>query len=336
MYAPNPEGFRKHRFRTYVRHEPEAPMKILVADDDELARVGLSLTLKKWGYEVITCGDGRQALAHLNDPDGAQIAILDWMMPEIDGPEVCQLVREHNIEAYRYLILLTSRDSKDDVIAGLSAGADDYLVKPFNPMELKVRIRAGRRIIDLQNELIQARNILRTNATTDSLTGVWNRLKTMESLNVELTRARREGTSVGVMMLDIDFFKQVNDTFGHLTGDAVLRETASRMRELLRPYDFIGRFGGEEFIVVVPGVTAQEAMVQGERLRMAVGATTIDTADGFVGVTISVGVSLFEPSRDGGLALEGVLEQADQALYASKANGRDRVTLYEPTPAGNA
>ncbi len=304
-------------------------MKILIADDDELARVSLSLTLKKWGYDVITCRDGREALDLLTQTGGAQIAILDWMMPHLDGPEVCQQVREQNNEAYRYLLLLTSRDSKEDVVEGLSAGADDYLVKPFNPMELKVRIRAGRRIVDLQNELINARNILETNATTDSLTGVWNRLKAMDALENEMNRARREKASVALMMIDIDFFKQVNDTFGHLTGDTVLRETAIRMKEQLRSYDFIGRFGGEEFVVVAPGVGPDQAMKEGERLRKVVGDTTINTADGFVGVTISVGVTLYDPAKDDRLTIEDLLERADHALYASKANGRDRVTLFK-------
>jgi diguanylate cyclase (GGDEF)-like protein len=302
-------------------------MRVLIADDEELTRVSLALTLRKWGYEVIDCADGAEALERMSNEGGPDIAILDWMMPGMDGPDICRHIREAGRETYQYLILLSSRDSSTDVVQGLSSGADDYLVKPFNPMELKVRIRAGRRIVEMQRELVQARNLLLKKATHDPLTGLWNRLRLMEVFDAEMERAGREQQALTVMMIDIDHFKNVNDTMGHLTGDEVLRAVAGRMKDTLRSYDYIGRYGGEEFLVITPHCAAEEAAMEGERLRMAVGERQVDTSDGFIGVTISVGVSVYDPAKEAPPLVHDLLDRADTSLYQAKEAGRNRVVV---------
>jgi diguanylate cyclase (GGDEF)-like protein len=201
------------------------------------------------------------------------LAILDWMMPGLDGVEVCRKVRQAGGAPYVYLIMLTGRAERRDVVQGMGAGADDYLSKPFDEQELRVRLRAGRRIVDLQEAL-------RTLATRDALTGTWNRRAILEILRRELARGAREGTPVGVVLADLDHFKRVNDTLGHLTGDAVLSEAARRIGAALRPYDALGRYGGEEFLIVLPGCDPEGASQVAERVRGRVAEAPVTTPAG--------------------------------------------------------
>jgi two-component system, cell cycle response regulator len=242
-------------------------VKILLAEDDLVSRRLLEAFLKRYEYEVVVVGDGTQASRLLQEEQGPRLAILDWMMPGMDGPQVCREVRGLQDRPYVYLILLTAKDRKEDIIAGLEAGADDYLTKPFDAHELKARLNAGRRILNLQDQLITAREALRVQATHDSLTGLLNRGAILEVLGRELARSDRLGTSLGVIMADLDHFKHINDTHGHLAGDAVLREAARRMRLCLRSYDVIGRYGGEEFLIVLPDCDALSTLSLAERLR---------------------------------------------------------------------
>lgn len=296
-------------------------MKVLIADDDPICRRMLMAFLVKWGYGVTVARSGIQALQLLSEEDGPRLAILDWMMPGMDGAQICQEIRKRAAVPYIYIILLTARSQRQDMIGALEAGADDYLRKPFDPHELRLRLRGGRRILDLQEQLLAAREALHIQATHDPLTGVWNRAAILKILQQELARCERDGDSVGVLMLDLDHFKSVNDTIGHLGGDAVLIETARRMQSSLRIYDAIGRYGGEEFLIISPSCNAARALSLAERLRVGIGEGPVDTSEGKIPLTLSVGVVVGERLRD----QESLLRAADVALYRAKQRGRNRV-----------
>lgn len=298
-------------------------MRILVAEDDPVSRRLLESTLHKWGYQVIVCSDGISALQALQRPDAPSLVLLDWMMPGMDGVEVCREVRQRMREPYTYVLLLTAKNQRSDVITGLEAGADDYIVKPFDANELRMRLRAGRRILDLQAELIFAREELRDQATRDSLTRLWNRGAILDILKSELGRARRGEAPVSIILADLDYFKRINDTYGHLVGDAVLRETASRMRSAIRPYDEIGRYGGEEFLLVLPKCGAEAAVALGERLQMAITQEEIVLDEGSIPITLSLGIA----TSESGIDMQAFLAAADAALYRAKDNGRNRFEL---------
>jgi diguanylate cyclase (GGDEF)-like protein len=298
-------------------------VRILIAEDDPISRRMLSSRLQKWGYEVVATADGNEAWEVMSRPDAPSLAILDWEMPGLDGPEVCRRVRALEREPYVYVLLLTARTRGEDVVAGLEAGADDYVAKPFEANELKVRLRAGRRILDLFEELFRARELLSERATRDSLTRVWNRGAILETLDRERARADRDGRPLAVVMGDIDHFKRVNDQHGHLAGDAVLREVSRRMLGAMRPYDSIGRYGGEEFLVLAPACDLEAGARVAERLRLAVAADPVDTPDGPIPVTASFGVAVHGPGSGG--ASDRVIALADQALYRAKERGRNRV-----------
>ena len=227
-------------------------MKILLADDEPIARTMLQHWLTGWGYTVVAVKDGEAAIAALQADQEIRLAVVDWVMPKVDGIQVCRHVRNGPTEPYIYVVLLTARDNKSDIVDGLDAGADDYLIKPCNPLELKVRLRAGRRVVELQEELVAAREELRYEAMHDGLTTLLNRRAVLEQLDRELRRSARSGAPVAVLMGDLDHFKAVNDTFGHAAGDAVLVEAANRMKACVRAYDSLGRIGGEEFLCVLP------------------------------------------------------------------------------------
>jgi diguanylate cyclase (GGDEF)-like protein len=298
-------------------------MQVLIAEDEAVSRLLLARTLRGYGYEVLAASDGDEAWKILEQPDAPRLAILDWMMPGMTGPELCHKLRELNREPYTYVLLLTARADKQDVVEGMDAGADDYITKPFEAKELQVRLRAGRRILDLQADLMRAREALRQQATHDPLTGLWNRYALLEALQREQSRAAREGTPLAVIMVDLDHFKRVNDTYGHLAGDSVLREAAVRMQSVVRAYDQVGRYGGEEFLIVLPGTTAANAAQLAERLRVSIGGEPM-LADGIhrIGVTASFGVSACE-----GAAIEpcALIRLADEALYRAKERGRNCV-----------
>ncbi len=302
-------------------------MKILIAEDDLVSRRLLKVTLEKWGYEVLVTCNGREAWEVLQQDDTPQLAILDWMMPEMDGPAVCQKVRQRKQEPYIYIVLLTAKGQKEDLIVGLEAGADDYLTKPFNPYELQLRLRIGTRILTLQAELIAAREALRIQATHDPLTGIWNRAAILDLLARELERSKREETSMSIVIIDLDHFKQINDTYGHLAGDRVLRETTQRIRSSIRAYDAIGRYGGEEFLVIFPGCDASKALKQAERLRLCICKEQIQLEEGHISLTISLGVAVSTPTSR--REVEALIQAADTALYQAKRDGRNRVALAE-------
>jgi len=305
-------------------------MNVLIADDDVVSRRLLQVSLGQAGYQVETAANGAEALRALQESDRHRLAVLDWMMPEMDGVEVCRAVRKLAREPYIYIILLTAKERQNDIVEGLEAGADDYITKPFDLHELKARLRAGNRILELQEQLVSARDELRVRATHDSLTGLWNRGAILETLKNEMARSVRESTQLSIILADIDYFKRVNDTHGHQAGDAVLREVARRMQASVRVYDSVGRYGGEEFLIVSPGCGLSEAVNQAERLRRSVAAEEISVPGGQrLAATMSFGVATITPE----LKEHGdLLRAADEALYIAKKNGRNRVEISSKIP----
>jgi two-component system cell cycle response regulator len=275
-------------------------MKILIAEDDPTSRRLLEATLIKWGYEVVVCSDGRQAWEGLRAEGALRFAILDWMMPHME-----------------------------DLIVGMEAGADDYITKPFNRQELRVRLRAGRRILELQEALMTARDRMKDIASRDPLTGLWNRNEIFRILESELARTKREGSQLAVIMADLDHFKQINDTYGHLAGDSVLRATAAKMQEAVRPYDAVSRYGGEEFLIVVWDCEPGQAEAIGERIREFISGSPMDTSEGLLKVTISIGVATTTDFPDADP--HRLLHAADAALYIAKDAGRNRVEKAKPS-----
>jgi diguanylate cyclase (GGDEF)-like protein len=303
-------------------------MRVLIADDSLVSRHLLEATLRKWNYEVKVACDGTEAWNMLRSDDPPRIAILDWVMPGMSGPEVCKRVREHakNGELnYTYLLLLTSKSQREDLIEGMEAGADDYLTKPFDQHELKVRLRAGSRVIDLQRELVAAREELREQATKDFLTRIWNRSSILDILQRELIRGAREKRSLGVVLADLDHFKAINDTFGHFAGDAVLREFTRRVSGVMRSYDAIGRYGGEEFLVVLPGCDDLCTASQAERMRVSVAQDPILIDDQHHQLTASFGAVCFRPEMN--VTAESLIRIADDALYEAKRQGRNQTVV---------
>ena len=303
-------------------------MKILIADDDALSRRLLKGTLQRAGYEVTAVTNGREAVEKLSEPDGPRLALLDWMMPELDGLGVCSRVRKGCDQNYIYMILLTARESKEDIVAGLESGADDYLVKPFNADELKARLRTGERILHLEDRLVEAREEMRFKATHDHLTSLWNRGVITDLLSRELDRSRRENVCTAVLLADLDHFKTINDTHGHLVGDQVMREVARRLLLSVRSYDFVGRYGGEEFLVVLNNCRPESALGRAEEIRKIISTRPVQTDAGALGITLSLGLLL---SPDWGhRSADELLREVDAALYAAKTAGRNCVRTAKP------
>lgn len=304
--------------------------KVLIADDDKLSLRLLQTTLEKTGYEVIAVSDGDSAVKILSRPDAPRLALLDWMMPGMDGPAVVRSLRAQHDRPYVHIILLTSRHSKEDLIAGLEAGADDYLVKPFHPPELRARLRTGERILTLEEKLVEAREDMRFKATHDGLTALWNRAVILDILQREITRSKRDNSQgVTIVLGDIDHFKHVNDSYGHAAGDAVLAEVAKRLHSAVRSYDAVGRYGGEEFLVVLVGCPSHLAMSRAEHLRRRIDSQPFETAAGLLNVSMSLGVSGTDDWN--GLTAEELIHQADIALYRAKELGRNRSVVGLPS-----
>lgn len=303
-------------------------MRILIAEDEAVARRLLARTLEHAGYEVTIMEDGAKACRELCREGGPRLALLDWMMPEMDGPSVCREVRKRNDRPYVYVVLLTAKEEKSDVVAGLESGADDYLTKPFHPDELKARLRAGIRVLDLEDKLVEAREEMRYRATHDSLTALLNRGVVMDLLARELARSQRERNCTAVILADLDHFKNINDTYGHAAGDEVLREVSRRLVGTVRSYDFVGRFGGEEFLIALNNCDPASAPYRAEQIRNSICAKPVQTVVGPVSVTMSAGLLL---TTDWGLLpIEQILGEADAALYAAKSAGRN--CLRHATP----
>ena len=301
-------------------------MTVLVAEDDPVAGLLLQSSLRKAGHEVIAVGDGEEAWQRL-EQGGVELAVLDWMMPGTDGVELCRRLRRERPDPYVYVILVTARSDADDVVAGLEAGADDYVAKPVHPAELGARVRAGQRIVRLERALRAAYQQAREDSLTDPLTGLLSRRGIEDLLTREIRRAGRYGHWLTVAMADVDHFKAINDTYGHLVGDQVLRQVAEALvRHLRQGVDVVARYGGEEFVIVLCETDLAGALVASERLRASVQELPAAGLEGAGPVTISIGVGAHPPQalrpdtqpRD-------LIAAADAKLYEAKAAGRNRV-----------
>lgn len=317
---------------------PEPPT-VLIVDDDELVLARLAELVKGAGYRVHSATNGPAALKLLQS-SGASVVVTDLSMPGMDGFELCHQIRQHVQTGYVYVVMLTARDDDADIIAGLEAGADDYVSKRSTAAEFIARLRTAKRVLELEFSLKDALAKKRQLAMTDPLTSLYNRRYFMRHFSRELKRAQRYGGTVSLLMLDIDNFKKINDSYGHGVGDAVLKRF-SRLtcKSLQRATDWCARMGGEEFAVVLEGTTLTEAQACAEKIRRRIDDSVIETSAGMIHVTVSIGVSGLESISDRRTAtLQGLLQHADANLYASKANGRNCVTLapYNPSPCFRA
>lgn len=300
-------------------------MRLLIAEDSMSQRIMLKAIVEQWGFEVVEAEDGEQAWEIMSQDSAPHLLLLDWEMPKLDGLSVCRRLRRQQSSDPPYIILLTARSDTTDIVNGLDAGANDYIAKPFNSAELKARLQVGRRMVDLQSTLIETQQQLQFQATHDALTGLINRGAVLESLEKELERARRSGSGLAIGLCDIDFFKNINDTHGHLVGDEVLREMARRFNGAIRPYDHIGRYGGEEFLLVIP-MQNERGTNSFERVRHSVADTPFQPDGLSLSASISIGVALYSGAENNCNANE-LLNAADMALYRAKDEGRNRVVM---------
>lgn len=305
--------------------DADSGFPILIAEDNPVSRGLLEKTLVKSGHKVVATRDGGEAL-NIFKETFFPIVITDWMMPGMNGLELCEAIRGNASDGYVYIVFLTSKDSKDDIIAALEAGADDYLVKPFHRAELMARLRTGKRILRLERSLREANEDIKLLSITDPLTQIYNRGYVMARLPEEVARARRYGHPLSVIMCDIDYFKQVNDTFGHLAGDAVLKSVAQSLTAGLRnDVDWLARYGGEEFFVVLSETNREGAMAVAERLRKTLARKPVTTEEQEIAITASFGVVSYDPTKNGVVSPENLIRRVDQHLYQAKESGRNKV-----------
>ncbi len=294
-------------------------MRILIADDDEVSLLWLEHLLTPWGYEVVSLNNGLKAFAALTQQAEPVLAIIDWMMPGLDGIEICRRIKKDPRFRYHYLIMLTGKSDTKDIVQALQDGADDFIIKPFKPEELQVRLRAGARIIELQQDLVKK-------ASHDELTGIFNRRMLIEMAGRELDRAWRSNSPLSMLMLDLDFFKKINDTYGHLAGDAVLQEITQRIQIGLRSLDIFGRYGGEEFMVLLPGCELDFARIVADHIRLLVCEKPVLFNHQPIAVSMSIGIAALQ--FDHKMTLVELMGHADVALYKAKNAGRNCIEVF--------
>jgi len=312
-------SLKKH---TEVSVPESRDLTVLLAEDSPIYRRLIEDQFRDWGFNLVVARDGKEAWKILSSSNAPRLAILDWVLPEVDGVEICRRLRSASKDLpYTYTILLTAKSERQEMLEAMEAGVDDFLAKPFDPPTLKARLLVGKRIIDLQHKLVSANQALQFAACHDFLTGLWNRAEIIKFLDRELERARRDRTPVGIVLADVDHFKSVNDKFGHDAGDAVLKSVADAMTTSLRLYDGVGRYGGEEFLMVIPGCDLGITIRRANQIREYIANHAIPLQSQTTKVTVSMGITVAEGSAD----TEELVRQADIALYQAKHNGRNRV-----------
>jgi two-component system cell cycle response regulator len=299
-------------------------VNVLIADDEPVSRRLLEILLRKWGYDVVVTSNGEEAWRALQNAPSPRIAILDWMMPGMDGIQVCRKIRQHEVSLTTYVLLLTAKQASEDANGKFESVADDYLPKPYAAQELKARLRTARRIIELEDQLAAAREAIGIETTHDPLTGLWNRSSLLEILRRELHRSRRHGSPVAVLMVEVDQLKHINQMYGHLTGDAVLREGVRRIRNSIRLYDSMGRYSEDQFVIISPSCDAAGALSQANRIRNTVCQDLIKTFEGDFTVTISIGIAIGGNNHQA----HQLVSAADAALIEAKKAGSDHAELW--------
>lgn len=303
-------------------------MSILLVEDSVIDRHQIARNLDEWGLDFRAVGNGVEAWELLQKPDAPGLVLLDWMLPGIDGIDLCRRIRTLGADGrYFYIVMLTAKDRRQDLLTAMAAGADDYLAKPVDPSELKARVLVGKRILELQQSL-------RFAATHDFLTGLLNRAEILAGLKRELARSKRTGQPVAIILADIDHFKQINDSLGHAAGDEALQQVALKLKSDLRPYDLAGRYGGEEFLFILPTCQLAPAVHRAEQLRLSASKCPVLTTFGSIPITLSMGVTVSNSDSD--LTVEELLQQADQALYRAKGLGRNCVQAFSPSAQASA
>jgi two-component system, cell cycle response regulator len=302
-------------------------MKILLVEDSYIERRKLGAYLTDWGLEYQSVGSGTEAVKLLEGPTPPDLVLLDWLLPGLDGIDILRRIRKLTQGTYIYTVMLTAKTHKKDRTTAMEAGADDYLAKPIDPTDLRSRIMVGKRILELQQSL-------RFAATHDFLTNLLNRSEVLAALEREIARGGREHNSMSIILADIDHFKRVNDTLGHTAGDEVLREVARRLKIDLRPYDLVGRYGGEEFLILLPGCNLENGARRADAIRSLVCKDPIQTPFGTASATMSMGVTETSDARD--CSVSEFLHEADMRLYDAKKKGRNRVEVFSPSTNSSA
>jgi diguanylate cyclase (GGDEF)-like protein len=302
--------------------------RVLIAEDDTVTRLILKHWILRWGYEIVIVENGTEAWEVLQQERAPEVVIVDWEMPGIDGIELCRRLRDKSRPYYHYILMVTASAEESDVVHALESGADDCIGKPFGEAELRARLHVASRILALQNELIHAREELRAEAMRDGLTGLWNRAAFLDLFRRELKRAERKNGHTGLLLLDLDNFKQINDTYGHLAGDQVLREVARRLCNHVRSYDFVGRYGGEEFLIAFPGSNRESLCERAEAIRKAICREPIRVAQGEIAITLSIGAAV----ATGEQSISDLLAIADVGLYKAKDSGRNVSVICGKVP----
>lgn len=292
-------------------------MDVLIVDDDAITRFALCTALEQWGFVPVVAENADQALQKLATETTPHLLIIDWSMPGMSGPDLCKTIRKREDGQFFYILMLTGKEGNDAIIEAMEAGADDFLSKPFDHRVLKVRIAAGSRIVRLEQTLNQL-------ASRDALTQCWNRRMIDELFTNSIAEATRKHSSFSLMILDIDHFKSVNDTYGHAAGDVALKHVVNLLNTNLREYDQVGRYGGEEFVILLPSTDRNEAWGVAERIRSAIQfQPTIVNDETIIDLTVSIGIAQFDRSRDANQS--AFFERADKALYTAKQTGRNRI-----------
>jgi diguanylate cyclase (GGDEF)-like protein len=309
-----------------ARAETQPVWRVLLVDDEPTQRLITARLLKRAGYQVDTAQNGKEALDKLKASDQFQLLVTDWEMPEMDGVALCRAVRAEQTSGYVYTILLTSRDAIEHLVAGLQAGADDYLTKPVLEPELLARLNTGRRIVTLERSLRAANEENRRLSVTDALTGAFNRRYLMEQVPTEIDRSARYDHRLAILMCDVDHFKKINDTHGHQAGDEVLKRVVALLRQKIRTVDWVARYGGEEFVIVLPETSYANACKVAETLRESLSQLQIEFEGKKLNVTASFGVTGWDGAVPTEATVDAMVARCDVCVYDSKANGRNRVS----------
>jgi diguanylate cyclase (GGDEF)-like protein len=304
--------------------------RVLIVEDDQMSQTLLMSALKKEGYESAVARNGQEAIDRYSQ-EFYPIIITDWIMPEMDGLELCRLIRSMKIDRYIYIIVLTGRNTRTQLVQGLEAGADDYIVKPFHQSELRVRLKGACRILDLESSLKKSMDEIHEISVRDRLTGIFNRVYMDHHLSQEIIRSSRYHHPLSVLMCDLDHFKIINDTYGHLAGDEVLKSCVKLISSSVRlEIDWLARYGGEEFVIVLPETDQAGALLVAERMREQIAATPVNFLGCEIDITASFGaVTLIPTINDTVRYMEQVLNVADTCLYQAKNSGRNRIVSAE-------